>query len=49
LVLMILVTQSSVYASPGTVSGELDNGWVTPIGQGACTVAKASTTDAASH
>jgi hypothetical protein len=41
-------TQRDADASPGTVSGESDNGCVTPIGQSASRVTKASTTDAAS-
>nr|WP_277349631.1 DUF2142 domain-containing protein [Planosporangium thailandense] len=35
--------------APGTVSGELNNGSVTPIGQTASRATKASTTDAGSH
>jgi hypothetical protein len=48
LAVMSFVTQRKGFASPGTVSGELDNGCVTPIGQSASRVAEASTTDAAS-
>jgi hypothetical protein len=49
LTVVSLVTPGSALASPGTVSGELDNGCVTPFGQSASRVTKASTTDATSH
>jgi hypothetical protein len=49
LAIVSLVTQGSGFASPGTVSGELDNGCVSPLGQSAGRVTKTSTTDAGSH
>ncbi|HEV7899666.1 MAG TPA: DUF2142 domain-containing protein [Planosporangium sp.] len=49
LVAVSLITQRGEASSPGTVSGELDNGSVTPIRHGADTGTKASTTDAGSH
>jgi hypothetical protein len=49
LAILSLVTQGSGFPSPGTVSGELDNGCVKPIGQSGSGVTKASTTDATSH
>ncbi|MGC9667105.1 DUF2142 domain-containing protein [Planosporangium sp. 12N6] len=49
LLAVMLITERSVTAAPGTVSGELDNGSVTPVRPGANRGTETSTTDTASH